>query len=361
MAPRPGDRAGRHDHPCARRARGGRAVGGRGADEADAAPLRRAAVDGRAALAVGAADVLSERCAARSTARPSCASCSSTTASRGRCGRCSARSAGPSNDLPDPARLIDEVDNVDAVLRDSTADGIDGAELDDAMDELQHRDRPARPADPRPLPSARRLAPRAASRAPPTESSLAMPLTHHAVLERLVRDRTALIRRQAEADRVIAASGAGHLVHEMNVRPDEAGGRPWRIDPVPLVLDGATFDRLADAASPSALSRSSGPRRPLRPAAARARRRRARRGAQREPRYRVGTVGTPEPASLAHDVRRRRGRARRRHVADRPGPHRRADRARATRCSTGRRCSASPTRSSVRRTPSTTMPAVSRR
>ena len=41
------------------------------------------------------------------------------------------------NDLPDPARLIDEVDNVDAVLRDSTADGIDGAELDDAMDELQ--------------------------------------------------------------------------------------------------------------------------------------------------------------------------------------------------------------------------------
>jgi uncharacterized alpha-E superfamily protein len=41
------------------------------------------------------------------------------------------------NDLPDPARLIDEVDNVDAVLRDSTADGIDGAELDDAMDMLQ--------------------------------------------------------------------------------------------------------------------------------------------------------------------------------------------------------------------------------
>src|SRR5687768_15236318 len=72
-----------------------------------------------------------------------------------------------------------------------------------------------------------------------------MPLTHHAVLERLVRDRTALIRRQAEADRVIASSGAGHLVHEMNVRADEAGGRPWRIDPVPVVLDGATFDRLA--------------------------------------------------------------------------------------------------------------------
>jgi uncharacterized alpha-E superfamily protein len=41
------------------------------------------------------------------------------------------------NELPDPGRVLDEVDNVDAVLRDSTADGIDGAELDDAMDALQ--------------------------------------------------------------------------------------------------------------------------------------------------------------------------------------------------------------------------------
>lgn len=41
------------------------------------------------------------------------------------------------NELPDPGRVLDEVDLVDAVLRDSTADGIDGAELDDAMDALQ--------------------------------------------------------------------------------------------------------------------------------------------------------------------------------------------------------------------------------
>ena len=60
------------------------------------------------------------------------------------------------------------------------------------------------------------------------------------VLERLTSDRPALIRRQAEADRVLAASSAGHLVHEMNVHR-----RPWRVDPVPLVLDGATFERLA--------------------------------------------------------------------------------------------------------------------
>lgn len=41
------------------------------------------------------------------------------------------------NELPDPVRLLDEVDQIDAVLRDSTTDGIDGAELDEAMDELQ--------------------------------------------------------------------------------------------------------------------------------------------------------------------------------------------------------------------------------
>jgi uncharacterized alpha-E superfamily protein len=40
-------------------------------------------------------------------------------------------------ELPDPGELFDEVDAVDAVLRRSTASGIDGAELDDAMEALQ--------------------------------------------------------------------------------------------------------------------------------------------------------------------------------------------------------------------------------
>lgn len=65
------------------------------------------------------------------------------------------------------------------------------------------------------------------------------------LLEALTRDRAALIRRQAEADRVVAASSAGHLVHEMNVGGEAGSRRPWRVDPVPLVLDAATFDRLA--------------------------------------------------------------------------------------------------------------------
>jgi uncharacterized circularly permuted ATP-grasp superfamily protein len=60
------------------------------------------------------------------------------------------------------------------------------------------------------------------------------------LVQRLSGDRAGLFRRQAEADRVVAASSAGHLVHEMSVHR-----RPWRVDPLPLVIDGATFERLA--------------------------------------------------------------------------------------------------------------------
>jgi hypothetical protein len=40
-------------------------------------------------------------------------------------------------ELPDPASLYDTVDAVDAALRESTAGGVDGAALDDAMDVVQ--------------------------------------------------------------------------------------------------------------------------------------------------------------------------------------------------------------------------------
>jgi uncharacterized alpha-E superfamily protein len=40
-------------------------------------------------------------------------------------------------ELPDPSELFDEVDAVDAMLRGSIAEGIDGAELDDSMEALQ--------------------------------------------------------------------------------------------------------------------------------------------------------------------------------------------------------------------------------
>ena len=56
---------------------------------------------------------------------------------------------------------------------------------------------------------------------------------------------------QAQLDRLLVAEGAGHLVHDLPVRADgRAAGlesRPWRLDPIPLVLDAPTFQWLAAA------------------------------------------------------------------------------------------------------------------
>lgn len=112
------------------------------------------------------------------------------------------------------------------------------------------------------------------------------------LLEQFLHDRPALARRQAEADRLISASGAAHLVHEV---AREAKNRPWRIDPVPLILPGATFDILADAVAErlhgmeELLADLYGPRRVVReglvPAEALSSSRR----------YRLSAVGTPSP------------------------------------------------------------------
>lgn len=64
-------------------------------------------------------------------------------------------------------------------------------------------------------------------------------------------DPELLGERQLRADRLLAAEGAGHLVHDLPVRADgrfvAIESRPWRIDPIPLVLDGPTFAYLASA------------------------------------------------------------------------------------------------------------------
>jgi uncharacterized circularly permuted ATP-grasp superfamily protein/uncharacterized alpha-E superfamily protein len=56
---------------------------------------------------------------------------------------------------------------------------------------------------------------------------------------------------QMQADRLLMAEGAGHLVHDLPVRADgrQAGleSRPWRIDPIPYVVDTATFQWLSAA------------------------------------------------------------------------------------------------------------------
>ncbi len=68
------------------------------------------------------------------------------------------------------------------------------------------------------------------------------------LLAQFLHDHVALARVQVEADRLIAASLAGHLVHELPGPDGSATVRdpPWRLDPVPVVLDGATFADLAD-------------------------------------------------------------------------------------------------------------------
>ncbi|MGI9054076.1 MAG: circularly permuted type 2 ATP-grasp protein [Ilumatobacteraceae bacterium] len=117
-------------------------------------------------------------------------------------------------------------------------------------------------------------------------------------------DRDALARRQAEADRVITAALAGHLVHRPTTGQREDA--PWRLDPIPLVLERDEFAQLAAGVRQrmegmeALLADLYGPRQVVRegivPAEALASSRR----------YRLAVVGAPTPprwlTSFAVDV-----------------------------------------------------------
>lgn len=87
-------------------------------------------------------------------------------------------------------------------------------------------------------------------------------------------DEARLAEWQHHLDRLLVAEGAGHLVHDLPVRADGRGAglasRPWRLDPVPFVIDTPTFQWLAAAvvermaALESVLADLYGPRRLLR-------------------------------------------------------------------------------------------------
>ncbi|HUF97338.1 MAG TPA: circularly permuted type 2 ATP-grasp protein [Ilumatobacter sp.] len=72
-----------------------------------------------------------------------------------------------------------------------------------------------------------------------------MPLQPSDDLHRRLVDPDLLGFRQGRADRLLAAEGAGHLVHDLPVRADgrlaTVESRPWRVDPIPVVLDTAVF------------------------------------------------------------------------------------------------------------------------
>lgn len=66
-----------------------------------------------------------------------------------------------------------------------------------------------------------------------------------------------LRERQQQADRLLDAQGTGHLVHEISLAPDRHGvsaaarsvSHPWRLDPVPFVVEADEFRVLADGAT----------------------------------------------------------------------------------------------------------------
>ena len=117
------------------------------------------------------------------------------------------------------------------------------------------------------------------------------------LLPRFLTDHLALTRRQAEADRLIGASLAGHLVHELPGADgeDATRDRPWRLDPIPFVLDGDVFDVLAAAvvqrveAMEALLADLYGPRQAVRAGVVPAE------ALSSSPRYRLAAVGAPPP------------------------------------------------------------------
>ena len=73
-----------------------------------------------------------------------------------------------------------------------------------------------------------------------------------AVLMESIAGLADLGTRQIDHDRLLAAEGAGHIVHDLPLRADgrmvALESRPWRLDPIPLVIDGDEFVALADGA-----------------------------------------------------------------------------------------------------------------
>jgi uncharacterized circularly permuted ATP-grasp superfamily protein len=112
------------------------------------------------------------------------------------------------------------------------------------------------------------------------------PLQPHGALRLALLDPDRHAERQARADRLLEADGAGHLVHDLPVRSDGRAAalesRPWRVDPIPVVLDAATFRWLSLAvaermeALEAVIADLYGPRRLIRDRLVPARRRRDR-------------------------------------------------------------------------------------
>jgi uncharacterized circularly permuted ATP-grasp superfamily protein len=110
-----------------------------------------------------------------------------------------------------------------------------------------------------------------------------------------------LLERQRDADRMLDAEGAGHLVHDLGLdRPGAERTGPWRLDPVPYVLGAEDFGLLSRAAVQrmraleALLADLAGPQRLLRegviPAA----------DLFSQPAFRASSIGADPPRWLTH-------------------------------------------------------------
>ena len=85
----------------------------------------------------------------------------------------------------------------------------------------------------------------------PYDPVLGETATWDSSLRTALLDLEALDEWQRAADRLLVAEGAGHLVHDLPVRADGRSAslesRPWRLDPLPMVLDPASFQWLSAA------------------------------------------------------------------------------------------------------------------
>ena len=211
-------------------------------------------------------------------------------------------------ELPDPGAPLDAVDHVEAVLRESTAASTDGAALDDGDGRPAGRHRHARQADHRPLPAGGVCDGASDGRRPsPARVRLAAELLDR-FLARPHRAQPAPGRgRPARSPPRSPATSCTTCARRRASRPPP--NRPWRLDPIPLVLDGDGVRRAGRRRRGSGCGRwrrcsptSTGRATPCGRGGCRPRRWR------RRARYRLAAVGAPAAAAVADDVRRRRRR-----------------------------------------------------
>ena len=210
-------------------------------------------------------------------------------------------------ELPDPGGPLDAVDHVEAVLRDSTAASTDGAGAR-RRDGRTCRSPSASSTGGSPIATC--------GSAPDVTARRRRPRSGDGAAELLaaVPDRPPRADpppgRGRPGDRRRRSPATSSTSSPTPTAADARSSRPWRLDPVPLVLDGATFRPARRRRRPARARRwrrcsptSTGRARPCATASCPAE------ALSSSPRYRLAAVGAPPPPRWLTTLRRRRRRA----------------------------------------------------